>query len=33
MNVEDKVAKVVDTLGNVVQKSELGELILNFSNV
>lgn len=33
MNVEDKVAKVVDTLGNVVQKSELGELILNLSNV
>lgn len=32
MNVEDKVAKVVDTLGNVVQKSELGELILNLSN-
>lgn len=32
MNVEDKVAEVVDTLGNVVQKSDLSEVILDFSN-
>jgi len=32
MNVEDKVAEVIDTLGNVVQKSDLSEVILDFSN-
>ena len=32
MNVEDKVAGLVDALGNVVQKSELSELILDLSN-
>lgn len=32
MNVEDKVAEVVDTLSNVVQKSDLSEIILDFSN-
>ena len=32
MNVEDKVARLVDTLGNVVHKSELSELILELSN-
>ena len=32
MNVEDKVAGLVDTLGNVVHKSELSELILELSN-
>ncbi len=32
MNVEDKVAKVVDNLGKVVKKSELSELILDLSN-
>jgi len=32
MNVEDKVAGLVDNLGNVVHKSELSELILDLSN-
>ena len=32
MNVEDKVAGLVDNLGNVVDKSELSELILDLSN-
>ena len=32
MNVEDKVAGLVDTLNNVVHKSELSELILDLSN-
>ena len=32
MNVEDKVAGLVDNLGNVVYKSELSELILDLSN-
>ena len=32
MNVEDKVAGLVDNLGNVVHKSELSALILDFSN-
>lgn len=32
MDVEDKVAEVVDTLSNVVQKSGLFEIILDFSN-
>ena len=31
-NVEDKVAGLVDNLGNVVHKSELSELILDLSN-
>lgn len=31
MNVEDKVAGLVDNLGNVVHKSELSELILDLS--
>ena len=31
-DVEDQVAKVVDTLNNVVHKSELSELILDLSN-
>lgn len=31
-NVEDQVAEVVDTLNNVVHKSELSELILDLSN-
>ncbi len=31
-NVEDKVAEVIDTLGNVVQKSDLSDVILDFSN-
>lgn len=30
--VEDQVAEVVDTLNNVVHKSELSELILNLIN-
>ena len=32
MNVEDKVAGLVDNLGSVVHKSELSELILDLSN-
>ena len=32
MNVEDKVAGLVDNLGNVVHKSELSDLILDLSN-
>lgn len=32
MNVENKVAGLVDNLGNVVHKSELSELILDLSN-
>ncbi|HGK2628162.1 TPA: ORF6N domain-containing protein [Streptococcus pneumoniae] len=32
INVEDKVAGLVDNLGNVVHKSELSELILDLSN-
>lgn len=32
MDVEDKVAGLVDNLGNVVHKSELSELILDLSN-
>ena len=32
MNVEDKVAGLLDNLGNVVHKSELSELILDLSN-
>ena len=32
MNVEDKVAGLVDNLGNVVHKSELSELIIDLSN-
>ena len=32
MNVEDKVAGLVDNLGSVVYKSELSELILDLSN-
>jgi len=32
MNVEDKVAGLVDNLGNVVHKSELSDLILELSN-
>ena len=32
MNVEDKVAGLVDNLGNVVHKSELSELILDLSH-
>lgn len=32
MKVEDKVAEVIDTLNNVVHKSELSELIVDFSN-
>ena len=32
MNVEDKVAGLVDNLGDVVHKSELSELILDLSN-
>lgn len=32
MDVEDKVAGVVDDLSNFVQKSELSDLILDFSN-
>ena len=32
MNVEDKVAGLVDNLGSVVHKSELSELILELSN-
>ena len=32
MNVEDQVAEVVDTLNNVVHKSELSDLILDLSN-
>jgi len=32
MNVEDKVAGLVDNLGNVVHKSELSKLILDLSN-
>ena len=32
MNVEDKVAGLVNNLGNVVHKSELSELILDLSN-
>jgi len=31
-NVQDKVAEVMDTLNNVVHKSELSELILDLSN-
>src|SRR3712207_1734763 len=31
MDVEDKVAEVVDALSNVVQKSDLSEIILDFS--
>src|SRR3712207_5771002 len=31
MDVEDKVAEVVDALSNVVQKSDLSEVILDFS--
>lgn len=31
MNVEDKVAKVVDTLSNVVHKSDLSDVFLDFS--
>lgn len=31
MNVEDKVAEVVDTLSSVVHKSDLSEIILDFS--
>ena len=31
-DVEDKVAGLVDNLGNVVHKSELSDLILNLSN-
>ena len=30
--VEEQVAEVVDTLNNMVQKSELSELILDLSN-
>lgn len=33
IDVEDKVAEVMDTLSNVVKKSDLSELILNLSNV
>ena len=32
MNVEDQVAEVVDTLNNLVHKSELSDLILDLSN-
>ena len=32
INVEDKVAGLVDNLGNVVHKSELSELILDLNN-
>lgn len=33
IDVEDKVAEVMDTLSNVVKKSDLSELILNLINV
>ena len=31
-DVEDQVAEVIDTLNNVVHKSELSDLILDISN-
>lgn len=30
--VDDKVAKVIDTLGEAVEKSELSKVMLDFSN-